>query len=90
MRYPDLLVAFGVAPEAYRESNGYVIEEQGKPPDWVLEITGRNDVGEKRDFYERLGIGEYWRFDHTPDGRWHGARLAGDRLVDDEYVAIEI
>ena len=94
MRYPDLMVAFGVDPALYRETNGYVIEEQGKPPDWVLEIasegTGRNDVGEKRDFYERLGIAEYWRFDHTPDGRWHGARLAGERLVNGRYVAIEI
>ena len=94
MRYPDLLVALGVDPLAYRETNGYVIEEQGKPPDWVLEIasegTGQNDVGEKREFYRQVGIGEYWRFDHTPDGRWHGARLAGDRLVDGEYVPIEI
>ena len=94
MRYPDLLVAFGVDPEAYRETNGYVISEQGKPPDWVLEIasegTGHNDVGEKREFYAALGIPEYWRFDQTPDGRWHGSRLAGDQLVDGEYVAIEI
>ena len=94
MRYPDLLVAFGVDPEAYRETNGYVIEEQGKPPDWVLEIasegTGQNDVGEKREFYAALGIPEYWRFDHTPTGQWHGARLAGDRLVDGEYVPMEI
>ncbi len=94
MRYPDLLVAFGVDLELYRASNGYVIAEQGKPPDWVLEIasegTGQSDVGEKREFYERLGIGEYWRFDQTPDGRWHGARLAGDFLVDGEYVPVEI
>ena len=27
-RYPDLLVAFGVDPEAYRLSNGYTAEEQ--------------------------------------------------------------
>ena len=94
MRYPDLMVAFGVDPALYRETNGYVITEQGKPPDWVLEIasegTGHIDVGEKREFYERLGIAEYWRFDHTPDGRWHGSRLVGDLLVDGEYVAIEI
>ena len=94
MRYPDLLVAFDVDPAAYRETNGYVIAEQGKPPDWVLEIasegTGQNDVGEKREFYERLGTTEYWRFDQTPDGRWHGSRLAGDRLMDGEYVPLEI
>ena len=62
-RYPDLMVAFGVDPEDYRETNGYVISEQGKPPDWVLEIasegTGQNDVGVKREFYQGLGIGEY-------------------------------
>ncbi len=92
--YPDLLVAFGVDPEAYRARNGYVISEQGKPPDFVLEIasyrTRNEDTGEKRLDYARLGIPEYWRFDHTPTGRWYGARLAGDRLVDGEYVAIEI
>ena len=94
MRYPDLMAAFGVDPIAYRETNGYVVSEQGKPPDWVLEIasegTGHVDVGEKREFYAALGIPEYWRFDHTPDGRWHGARLAGDRLVEGEYVPMEI
>ena len=94
-RYPDLLVAFGVNPEAYRLSNGYIIEEQGKPPDFVLEIaserTGRVDVGRKREDYERLQIPEYWRFDETETGRHHGARLGGDILVDGRYrpAAIE-
>ena len=39
VRYPDLLVAFGVDPAAYCRSNAYIIEEQGKPPDFVLEIA---------------------------------------------------
>ena len=90
--YPDLLVAFDVDPAAYEASNGYVIDEQGKPPDFVLEIasrhTGHNDVGEKREAYEALGITEYWRFDET--GQYHGAKLAGDRLVDGRYEAIDI
>ena len=38
MKYPDLLVAFDVDPAAYRETNGYVIAEKGKPPDLALEI----------------------------------------------------
>ena len=92
VRYPDLLVAFGVDPEAYRRSNAYVISEQGKPPDFVLEVasrsTGHVDVTEKRADYAALGIGEYWRFDET--GAYHGARLGGDRLVEGEYVPIEI
>ena len=89
-RYPDLLIAFGADPAAYRESNAYVISEQGKPPDFVLEIasraTGREDTTAKRDAYAALGIPEYWRFDAT--GEYHGARLAGDRLVDGVYVPI--
>ena len=91
-RYPDLMVAFGVDPEAYRASNGYIVEEQGKAPDFVLEVasesTGENDVGDKRDYYESLGILEYWRFDET--GEHHGAKLAGDLLADGRYEPVEI
>ena len=79
IRYPDMLIAFEAAPEAYHRSNGYIISEQGKPPDFVLEIgspsTGRVDMVEKRDYYAALGIPEYWRFDET--GRSYGARLGG-------------
>lgn len=92
LKYPDLLVAFDVDPAAYHRSNAYVISEQGKPPDFVLEVasrrTGREDIGTKRDTYAALGIPEYWRFDET--GRYHGTRLAGDRLVDGVYVPIDI
>ena len=92
VRYPDLLVAFGVKPELYYEHNAYVIAEQGKPPDLVLEVasrsSGRLDTGEKRRDYAALLVPEYWRFDET--GRYHGARLAGDRLVNGAYVPIPI
>ena len=89
---PDLMIAFNVDPASYRARNAYVISEHGKPPDFVLEIaspsTGRNDVGFKRDGYAALGIPEYWRFDET--GEHHGARLAGDRLVNGRYEPIAI
>ena len=92
VKYPDLLVALGVDPAAYQSSNAYIISEQGKPPDFVLEVasrhTGREDTGEKRGAYASLGIPEYWRFDET--GEFHGERLAGDRLVDGVYEPIEI
>ena len=92
VKYPDLLVAFDVDPEAYRRRNAYIISEQGKPPDFVLEVasggTGNEDTGEKREVYAALGIPEYWRFDET--GEFHGERLAGDRLVDDVYEPVEI
>lgn len=91
-RRPDLLVAFGVDPAIYRENNGYVVSEQGKAPDWVLEVasesTGERDVVEKREEYAALGILEYWRFDET--GERHGTKLAGDRLVEGRYEPIEI
>ena len=90
--YPDLMVAFDADPALYRAQNGYVISEQGKPPDFVLEVasrsTGRRDTIDKRIRYAELGILEYWRFDET--GRYHRTRLAGDRLVDGRYVPIQI
>ena len=89
---PDMLVAFHVDPAVYEANNGYVVSEQGKPPDFVLEVasesTGDADLNEKRDFYESIGVVEYWRFDET--GEFHGARLAGERLVDGEYRPIAI
>ena len=91
-RRPDLLIAFNVSPEDYRQSNGYISTEQGKPPDFVMEVasatTAEADTGEKRDYYASMGIPEYWRFDET--GEHHGQRLAGDRLVGDSYVPIDI
>ena len=92
LRAPDLMIAFNVDPEAYHRSNAYIITEQGKPPDFVLEVasrsTGRIDVRDKPADYAALGIPEYWRFDET--GEHHGVRLAGDRLVGDRYEPIEI
>ena len=92
IKFPDLMIAFNVNPEAYYRSNAYIISEQGKPPDFVLEIasraTGRADVLEKPAAYAALGVPEYWRFDET--GRYHGARLEGDRLVQGVYQPIAI
>ena len=88
----DLLIAFNVEPETYRENNGYIISEQGKPPDFVLEIasrsTGQHDVADKRPAYAGLEIPEYWRFDET--GEFHGTRLAGDRLAGGGYEPVPI
>ena len=89
---PDLLIAFDVDPEEYQRNNGYIISQQSKPPDFVLEIaspsTGERDVNSKRPEYAALGVREYWRFDET--GQHHGTRLAGDQLVDGHYEPIAI
>ena len=92
LRYPDMLVAFDVDTAAYWDRNAYVVSDQGKPPDFVMEIasrsTGRIDVTDKRVDYASLRIPEYWRFDET--GQYHGARLGGDLLVGGEYEPIAI
>ena len=92
-RLPDLLIAFNADSALYEATNGYVISDQGKPPDFVMEVgwrtTGHIDVGAKRVDYASLGIPEYWRFDET-GGQYQGAPLAGDRLVDGEYEPIRI
>ena len=93
VRFPDLLVAFNVDPAAHRARNGYLIPEQGKPPDFVLEVASESskerDEVDKRAAYARMGVPEYWRFDDT-GGQFHSVALAGDRLVDGEYQPITI
>ena len=87
--YPDLLIAFDIDREAIIARQGFVIAEQGKPPDFVLEIgsdvSGDRDVLDKRIGYASLGIPEYWRFDPSGGLYHHGAALAGDRLVNGRY-----
>ena len=59
---PDPLVAFNADPQAYDANNSYVISEQGKPPDFVLEIAsrgaGRKDITTKREGHAALGVPE--------------------------------
>ena len=92
-RIPDLLIAFNADRAVAVEQMGYSIRDQGKPPDFVLEIasptTGEEDYTDKRDDYADFGVPEYWRFDSS-GGQHHDAPLAGDRLVDGDYRPIEI
>ena len=93
IRFPDLLIALNANPAAIGPRNGYLIPEQGKPPDFVLEVasesTGRRDETVKRDDYARLGVPEYWRFDPS-GGRYHSSHMAADRLVEGVYQPIPI
>lgn len=90
---PDCMVSFEASPEAAARRNGYVIAEQGKPPDFVLEVasesTGRRDYTVKREGYAAFGVTEYFRFDST-GGEYHDRPLAGDRLVDGAYEPVPI
>ena len=81
---PDVFVVFGVPK---RRRRIYLLWEEGKAPDFVLEVTSRStrwiDRGFKRDLYARLGVREYWLFD--PAGDWLDPRLQGNRLSDGHY-----
>ena len=63
---PDVLVSFGVKD---RERLSYFTWREGKPPDFVLEVSSpnswRRDATAKRDIYAEMGVTEYWRFDNN-------------------------
>ena len=46
-RSRTLLIAFDVDSSLYYRSNGYVISEQGKPPDFVLEVASASTATPK-------------------------------------------
>ena len=84
---PDLMVVLG-APKQVRSS--YVLWQEPKAPDFVLEIasasTYRSDRGEKRVTYAGMGVSEYWQYD--PVGSYLDPPLLGFRLVEGRYVPI--
>ena len=65
---PDVFVVFGASNHT---RSTYLLWEEPKAPDWVLEVTSRStrqvDQGKKWDLYARLGIAEYWQYDPTGD-----------------------
>ena len=90
---PDLMVAFNVDAGAILSDGGYAIDYQGKPPDFVLEVAPRipsaRDEFIKKMGYAAYAIPEYWRFDNN-DGGDYTTGLSGGRLVDGQYLPIEI
>ena len=90
---PDVQVVFGVG-RANRSS--YRVWEEGKPPDFVLEVaspsTAGTDARHKAREYSRIGVLEYWRID--PQGALmssplEGYVLSGGRFSPAERVAGE-
>ena len=85
---PDLMVVFGAAG---RPRSSFRIWEQGKAPDFVLEVvsrsTWRRDRGRKKEIYASIGVREYWLFD--PTGAYFKPRLEGYRLEHGAYVALQ-
>ena len=85
---PDCLVAFDVDTNAIWNRIGYDPIQNGKPPDFVMEVASRsthiNDSLPKREIYRQIGVPEYWRFDPT-GGRHYGQAIIGEGLVNEQY-----
>ncbi len=90
---PDVQVVFGVG-RGNRSS--YRVWEEGKPPDFVLEVaspsTTGTDARHKAREYSRIGVREFWRID--PQGALmssslEGYVLSGGRFSPAERVAGE-
>ena len=84
---PDVFVVFGV-PAKGRPS--YEVWEEGKVPDFVLEVASQGtygkDLGSKKSAYEEMGVPEYGVFD--PKGDMHRPRLQLFRLEDGVYKPV--
>ena len=84
---PDVLVAFGLGKK--RRQN-YLIWEEGKVPDFVMEFSSKNtyqnDLGRKMELYASLGIQDYFLCDI--EGLYLPSPLMGFTLVDGIYVPI--
>ena len=88
---PDVLVALGLGTH---ERMHYRVWQEGKPPDWVLEVasptTEQRDRCLKRRRYAAMGVREYWLFDPKGDVFRNGKpRLRGLELVAGEYSPLE-
>lgn len=90
--YPHMMIVRDVDVALFEASNAYIISEQGKPPDWVIMLasdsTAEANLAPRRDYFESLGVLEYWLLDHRAE--LHGATLIGSRLVNGRYEPIEI
>ena len=69
----------------------YKLWEEGKPPDFALDVVSPeseiSNRADQRDLYERLGIGEYFLF--QPNIQQQGRRLLGYRLRGNTYEEVE-
>ena len=85
---PDVYVVLG-AP-AYPPRDTYMLWNEPKGPDFVLEVTSkstrRDDERRKRDVYAALGVREYFLYD--PRAEYLVPPLQGFRLRDGEYRAL--
>ncbi len=88
---PDLLVVRGIVPKSDRERRKYLLWEEAKAPDLVIEVTSESTEEEDREtkmaiYRDILRVSEYFLFD--PYAEWLEPRLQGYRLRGRRYGAI--
>ena len=84
---PDV---YWVADKPFRMLQTYLLWEEGRVPNFVLELasatTKKQDAGKKRKLYACLGVKDYFRFD--PVGGLMTPILQGLRLKDGKYEPV--
>ena len=84
---PDVFVVFGAENRGRRS---YVLWQEPKAPDFVLEIlspsTHRRDREEKPANYAAMGVREYFLYD--PEGEFLTSRVQGFELCEGRYRAL--
>ena len=87
---PDVQVVFGV--ERGRNRSTYRVWEEGKAPDFVLEVaspsTAEHDARYKAGEYARIGVQEYWRLD--PQGTLLETAVEGYAVTGGRYEPVEV
>ncbi len=88
---PDILFVRGIAPKSHRERRKYLLWEETKAPDLIIEMTSGSTEEEDRDakmaiYRDILRVSEYFLFD--PFAEWLEPRLQGYRLRSRRYGAI--
>ena len=85
---PDVYVVVGAPAHPPRDT--YMLWNEPKGPDFVLEVTSastrRDDERRKRAVYAALGVREYFLYD--PRAEWLTPPLQGFRLHEGEYRAM--
>ena len=88
---PDVFVVAGAKGGHPRQS--WMVWVENAVPQFVLEVasesTWERDAAAKRQIYAEMGVLEYWRFD-PENGKYFREVLIGERLVNGEYVRMEV
>ena len=90
---PDIVIAFGVNPDRIIKTNGYVMSDVGKPPEFILDFASMCvspiDYKLRLQHYAAMGVQEYWRFDQT-GGKHSDILLAGYRLSEGAFAPVAL